>query len=163
MPTPAKTKKAAPKSTAKAKAETKPAASKPDAKAAVPDNPATRPLKKGDHLFLVDGSGYIFRAYHALPPMTRSDGVPVNAVYGFSNMLMKLMDDLLDKNETELIAVIFDAGRVTFRNEIYPAYKANRDETPEDLIPQFDLIRDATRAFNDLASQPEINAGNIAW
>ncbi|MDG2242877.1 MAG: DNA polymerase I [Rhodospirillaceae bacterium] len=103
---------------------------------------------KADRLILVDGSGYIFRAYHALPPMTRADGVPVNAVYGFSNMLMKLMDDLLDKNETELIAIIFDAGRITFRNEIYPDYKANRDETPEDLLPQFDLIRDATRAFN---------------
>ena len=108
---------------------------------------------KAERLILVDGSGYIFRAYHALPPMTRADGTPVNAVYGFSNMLMKLMDDLLDKNETELIAVIFDAGRVTFRNEIYPEYKANRDETPEDLIPQFDLIRDATRAFNVAAVQ----------
>ncbi|MGY8962747.1 MAG: DNA polymerase I [Rhodospirillales bacterium] len=107
---------------------------------------ATSP--KAERLILVDGSGYIFRAYHALPPMTRSDGVPVNAVYGFSNMLMKLMDDLLEKNETELIAVIFDAGRITFRNEIYPEYKANRDATPEDLLPQFDLIRDATRAFN---------------
>lgn len=103
---------------------------------------------KADRLILIDGSGYIFRAYHALPPMTRSDGVPVNAVYGFSNMLMKLMDDLLDKTETELIAVIFDAGRITFRNEIYADYKANRDETPEELLPQFDLIRDATRAFN---------------
>ncbi len=103
---------------------------------------------KADRLILIDGSGYIFRAYHALPPMTRSDGVPVNAVYGFSNMLMKLMDDLLDKTETELIAVIFDAGRITFRNEIYPQYKANRDETPEDLLPQFDLIRESTRAFN---------------
>ena len=108
---------------------------------------------KAERLILIDGSGYIFRAYHALPPMTRADGTPVNAVYGFSNMLMKLMDDLLDKNETELIAVIFDAGRVTFRNEIYPEYKANRDETPEDLIPQFDLIRDATRAFNVAAVQ----------
>ena len=108
---------------------------------------------KAERLILVDGSGYIFRAYHALPPMTRADGTPVNAVYGFSNMLMKLMDDLLDKNETELIAVIFDAGRVTFRNDIYPEYKANRDATPEDLIPQFDLIRDATRAFNVAAVQ----------
>ncbi len=108
---------------------------------------------KAERLILVDGSGYIFRAYHALPPMTRSDGTPVNAVYGFSNMLMKLMDDLLDKNESELIAVIFDAGRVTFRNDIYPEYKANRDETPEDLIPQFELIRDATRAFNVAAVQ----------
>ena len=108
---------------------------------------------KAERLILVDGSGYIFRAYHALPPMSRADGTPVNAVYGFSNMLMKLMDDLLDKNETELIAVIFDAGRVTFRNDIYPEYKANRDETPEDLIPQFDLIRDATRAFNVAAVQ----------
>ena len=104
---------------------------------------------KADRLILVDGSGYIFRAYYAIKQeMTRPDGTPVKAVYGFSTMLMKLMDDLLDKTETELIAVIFDAGRETFRNEIYPEYKANRDEPPEDLIPQFELIREATRAFN---------------
>ena len=111
--------------------------------------------KMPKRLYLIDGSGYIFRAYHALPPMTRSDGTPVNAVYGFSNMLMKLLDDLRDTNVEELIAVIFDAKRITFRNEIYKDYKANRPDPPEDLIPQFKLIRDATRAFNVQAIQME--------
>jgi DNA polymerase-1 len=96
------------------------------------------------HLYLIDGSGYIFRAFHALPPMTRPDGTPVNAVYGFTNMLLKLLAD----TEAEGIAVIFDTARKSFRNEIYPAYKANRPEPPEELIPQFGLIREATRAFN---------------
>jgi DNA polymerase-1 len=99
---------------------------------------------KPRHVYLVDGSGYIFRAYHALPPMTRQDGTPVNAVYGFTNMLMKLLND----TDADCIAVIFDAGRETFRNAIYPQYKANRPETPEELIPQFPLVREATRAFN---------------
>ena len=94
-------------------------------------------------LCLVDGSGYIFRAFHALPMMTRPDGVPVNAVYGFSAMLMKL----LLENKCSHLAVIFDAGRETFRNKIYPEYKAHRPEPPEELIPQFALIRDAVRAF----------------
>ena len=106
-------------------------------------------------LYLIDGSGYIFRAYHALPPMTRPDGTPVNAVYGFSSMLMKLLDDLRDTSVGELIAVIFDAKRLTFRNEIYKEYKAHRPDPPEDLIPQFGLIRDATRAFNVKAIQME--------
>ncbi len=96
------------------------------------------------HLYLVDGSGYIFRAFHALPPMTRPDGTPVNAVLGFTNMLIKLLAD----TEAEGIAVIFDTARTSFRNEIYPAYKANRPDPPEELIPQFGLIREATRAFN---------------
>lgn len=110
---------------------------------------APKAAPKADRLILVDGSGYIFRAYYAIrQDMTRADGTPVKAVYGFSTMLMKLMDDLLDKTENELIAVIFDAGRKTFRNDIYPEYKANRDDPPEDLIPQFELIREATRAFN---------------
>ena len=105
--------------------------------------------KKGDgkprHLFLIDGSGFIFRAYFALKThLTRSDGTPTNAVYGFCNMLMKLLDD----TEADYIAVIFDAGRKTFRNDIYADYKANRPEPPEDLIPQFALIREATEAFN---------------
>ena len=99
-------------------------------------------------LYLIDGSGYIFRAFHALPPMTRPDGTPVNAVYGYTNMLMKLLDDLRDHSSEELIAVTFDAKRVTFRNEIYPEYKAHRPDPPPELIPQFALIRDATRAFN---------------
>ena len=98
---------------------------------------------KPDHVFLIDGSGYIFRAFHALPPMTRPDGTPVNAVYGFTAMLMKLVDD----SDAEYLAVIFDSARETFRNQIYADYKANRPEPPEDLIPQFGLIRDAVRAF----------------
>jgi DNA polymerase-1 len=93
---------------------------------------------------LVDGSGYIFRAYHALPPLTRKDGTPVGAVYGFTNMLLKLQQKL----QVDYLAVIFDAARDTFRNEIYADYKANRDETPEDLKPQFAIVREATDAMN---------------
>ena len=100
------------------------------------------------HLYLIDGSGFIFRAYHALPPLTRSDGTPVGAVLGFCNMLYKLLQDTRDGDKPTHLAVIFDAGRETFRNEIYPDYKAHRPEAPEDLIPQFSLIRDAVRAFN---------------
>ena len=99
---------------------------------------------RSDRLTLIDGSGYIFRAYHALPPLTRSDGTPVGAVRGFVTMLLKLLDDLDDGHT----AVIFDAGRITFRNEIYDQYKAQRPDPPEDLIPQFGLIRDATKAFS---------------
>jgi len=105
-------------------------------------------LKKGDHLYLVDGSGYLFRAYHALPPLTRkSDGLPVGAVSGYCNMLWKLLEDMRDGEIPTHLAVIFDAGEKTFRNEIYKEYKANRPPPPEDLIPQFPLVRDATRAF----------------
>ncbi len=96
------------------------------------------------HVFLVDGSGFIFRAYHALPPMTRADGTPVNALYGFCTMLMKLLED----TDADHVAVVFDTARETFRNTIYPDYKANRPPPPEDLVPQFELIRDAVRAFN---------------
>ena len=95
------------------------------------------------HLVLIDGSGFIFRAFHALPPMTRQDGTPVNAVYGFSNMLARL----LEKHEGTHIAVIFDAGRTTFRNELYSDYKAHRPPPPPELEPQFALVRDATAAF----------------
>ncbi len=101
-------------------------------------------MSNGKRLFLVDGSGYIFRAYYGIGKMTRSDGVPINAVYGFTNMLMKL----LKSNKSSHIAVIFDAARKTFRQELYPAYKGNRKDTPEDLIPQFPIIREAVRAFN---------------
>jgi DNA polymerase-1 len=97
----------------------------------------------GPHLILVDGSGFIFRAYHALPPMSRPDGTPVNAVFGFSNMLSRLLKDHVGTH----LAVIFDAGRHTFRNRIYEQYKAQRPEPPEDLRPQFALVREATRAF----------------
>ncbi|MFD1329726.1 DNA polymerase I [Mycoplana ramosa] len=109
-------------------------------------------MKNGDHLFLVDGSGFIFRAFHAIPPLNRkSDGLPVNAVSGFCNMLWKLLKDArnTDVGVTPThFAVIFDYSSKTFRNELYDQYKANRTAPPEDLIPQFGLIRHATRAFN---------------
>ncbi|MEP5975418.1 MAG: 5'-3' exonuclease H3TH domain-containing protein, partial [Nitratireductor sp.] len=109
-------------------------------------------MKKGDHLFLVDGSGYIFRAYHALPPLTRkSDGLPVGAVAGFCNMLWKLIQSARDTSvgvTPSHFAVIFDHSAKTFRSELYPEYKANRSEPPEDLVPQFGLIRQATKAFD---------------
>ncbi len=108
----------------------------------------TRPFNKGDHLYLVDGSGYLFRAYHALPPLTRkSDGLPVGAVSGFCNMLWKFLEDTKAGDRPTHLAVIFDAGKITFRNAIYSEYKANRPDPPDDLIPQFPLVRDATRAF----------------
>ncbi len=96
-----------------------------------------------DHIYLVDGSGFIFRAFFALPPLRRPDGTPVGAVLGFVNMMLKLIDDF----KASHLAVIFDAGRKTFRNDLYADYKANRSETPEDLIPQFSLIRQACQAF----------------
>ncbi len=109
-------------------------------------------MKKGDHLFLVDGSGFIFRAFHAIPALNRkSDGLPVNAVSGFCNMLWKLLKDArnTDVGVTPThFAVIFDYSSKTFRNELYDLYKANRSAPPEDLVPQFGLIRQATRAFN---------------
>lgn len=109
-------------------------------------------MKNGDHLFLVDGSGFIFRAFHAIPPLNRkSDGLPVNAVSGFCNMLWKLLRDArnTDVGVTPThFAVIFDYSSKTFRNDLYHLYKANRSAPPEDLVPQFGLIREATRAFN---------------
>ena len=109
-------------------------------------------MKAGDHLFLVDGSAYIFRAYHALPPLTRkSDGLPVGAVSGFCNMLWKLVCEARDTSVGVVpthFAVVFDYSSKTFRNELYPLYKANRSEPPEDLRPQFAVIRQATQAFN---------------
>ncbi|MCW9003588.1 MAG: DNA polymerase I, partial [Rhodospirillales bacterium] len=107
----------------------------------MPSGSESKPLK---HLFLIDGSGFIFRAFHALPPMNRADGTPTNAVFGFCNMLMKLIDD----TDADHIAVIFDAARRTFRNDIYPEYKAHRPPAPDELIPQFELVREAVRAFN---------------
>ena len=98
---------------------------------------------------LVDGSGYIFRAYHALPALARkSDGLPVGAVSGFCNMLNRLVDDVMADDDVGHLAVVFDTARRSFRNEIYPEYKAHRPPPPEDLVPQFPLVRDATRAFN---------------
>jgi len=104
---------------------------------------------KGDHVFLVDGSSYIFRAYHALPPLNRkSDGLQVNAVLGFCNMLWKLLRDMPEDNRPTHLAIIFDKSEITFRNKIYPDYKAHRPPAPDDLIPQFAFIREAVRAFD---------------
>ena len=110
--------------------------------AAISDMQDTQNTDEQD-LYLVDGSGYIFRAYYALPPLTRADGTPVGAVMGFCNMIQKL----ISTHGSENIAVVFDTARINFRNEIYADYKANRDDPPEDLIPQFPLIREATKAF----------------
>ena len=109
-------------------------------------------IKKSDHFYLIDGSGYIFRAYYALPPLSRkSDGMPTGAVNGFCNMLYKLLEDSKSKENLEKpthFAVIFDSARKNFRNEIYKDYKANRSDAPDDLIPQFDFIRKSVQAFN---------------
>jgi DNA polymerase I len=107
------------------------------------------PVIKGSHVYLIDGSGYIFRAFHALPPLTRpSDGLPVGAVHGFCAMLWKLLQDARKGTGPTHLAVIFDASEKTFRNEIYKDYKAHRPPAPEELVPQFPLIRDAVKAFN---------------
>ena len=100
------------------------------------------------HLYLVDGSAYIFRAYHRLPPLTDPEGIPVGAVYGYTTMLWKLADDLDKADGPTHLAVVLDKSSHSFRNEIYDQYKANRPDPPEDLVPQFPLIRDATRAFS---------------
>ncbi|MDR6303504.1 DNA polymerase-1 [Nitrobacter vulgaris] len=119
--------------------------------------PATIPAAKaeagtnmqGQHVFLVDGSSYIFRAYHALPPLNRkSDGLQVNAVLGFCNMLWKLLRDMPKDDKPTHLAIIFDKSEVTFRNKLYPDYKAHRPPAPDDLIPQFALIREAVKAFD---------------
>src|SRR3954471_11650042 len=131
------------------KSSPKSAAAKP---AAVPPAASAAPAKlagKGDHVFLVDGSSYIFRAYHALPPLNRkSDGLQVNAVLGFCNMLWKLLRDMPPDNRPTHLAIIFDKSEITFRNKLSPDYKAHRAPAPDDLIPQFPLIREAVRAFD---------------
>src|SRR5213082_3728741 len=110
---------------------------------------AGRAAMKGDHVFLVDGSSYIFRAYHALPPLNRkSDGLQVNAVIGFCNMLWKLLRDMPEDDRPTHLAIVFDKSEITFRNDLYPDYKAHRPPAPDDLIPQFALIRQAVRAFD---------------
>src|SRR6195256_1484243 len=116
---------------------------------AAPQPIAVKTLAKGDHFFLVDGSSYISRAYHALPPLNRkSDGLQVNAVLGFCNMLWKLLRDMPPDNRPTHLAIIFDKSEITFRNKLYPDYKAHRPDAPDDLIPQFALIREAVRAFD---------------
>jgi DNA polymerase-1 len=144
-----------------------PAKAKKSAAKAAPAKPVKPPvtghsLKKTDHLFLVDGSGYIFRAYHALPPLTRkSDGLQVNAVLGFCNMLWKLLAEMKDPKPTHL-AVVFDKSEKTFRTDFYPDYKAHRPDPPDDLRPQFPLIRDAVRAFEiPCLEQPGFEADDL--
>ena len=109
-------------------------------------------IQKTDHFYLIDGSGYIFRAYYALPPLTRkSDGMPTGAVSGFCSMLFKLLEDSKSKENLQKpshFAVIFDSARKNFRNEIYSDYKGNRSDAPDDLIPQFEFIRKSVLAFN---------------
>ncbi len=109
-------------------------------------------LKKSDHFYLIDGSGYIFRAYYALPPLSRkSDGLPTGAVSGFCSMLFKLLEEARSddsENKPTHFAVIFDSARKNFRNEIFKDYKANRSDPPEDLAPQFEYIRKSVEAFN---------------
>jgi DNA polymerase-1 len=109
---------------------------------------ATAQVTEKSHLYLIDASAYIFRAYHALPPLTRqSDGLPVGAVAGFCNMLYKLLEDLKGPERPTHFACVFDASAYTFRNEMFPAYKAQRPPTPEELVPQFPLVRRAAEAF----------------
>ncbi|WP_370235084.1 MULTISPECIES: DNA polymerase I [Henriciella] len=106
------------------------------------------PINEDSHLYLIDASAYIFRAFHALPPLSRaSDGLPVGAVAGFCNMLWKLLEELKGDERPTHFACVFDKGSYTFRNDLYPDYKANRDEPPEDLRPQFPLVREASIAF----------------
>lgn len=114
-------------------------------------------MAQQNHLYLVDGSSYIFRAYHRLPPLTNPEGTPVGAVYGYTTMLWKLADDLHKADGPTHMAVILDKSSQSFRNELYDQYKAHRPAPPEDLVPQFPLIRDATRAF----SMPCIEEDNV--
>src|SRR4051794_15176625 len=129
---------------------------KASAKSAAPAaSPASRPLSKGDHVFLVDGSSYIFRAYFAMfaaaqksgKKLTRSDGLPIGGVLAFSNMLFKLLREGFDEVKPSHVADVFDYSEKTFRNEIYPDYKGHRPDPPDELIPQFPLMREAVRAF----------------
>ena len=114
------------------------------------------------HLYLVDGSAYIFRAYHRLPPLTDPEGTPVGAVYGYTTMLWKLADDLDKADGPTHLAVILDKSSHSFRNDIYDQYKANRPDPPEDLVPQFPLIRDATRAFSlPCIEEPDVEADDM--
>jgi DNA polymerase-1 len=148
---------------AKSQPAPKPAPAQPTAKSQAQAPATSRALKPGDHLFLVDGSGYIFRAYHALPPLTRkSDGLQVNAVLGFCNMLWKLLQEMPPDNRPTHLAVVFDKSEKTFRNEMYSEYKANRSAPPDDLIPQFPLIREAVRSFDiPCLEQPGFEADDL--
>src|SRR5262245_17519012 len=131
---------------------------------------SARPLKKGDHVFLVDGSSYIFRAYFAMfaaaqksgKKLTRSDGLPIGGVLAFSNMLFKLLREGFGGVKPSHVAVVFDHSERTFRNEIFPDYKGHRPDPPDELIPQFPLMREAVRAFGLIPiEQPGYEADDI--
>src|SRR5947209_7671109 len=138
--------------------------------AALSGSPASRPVKKGDHVFLIDGSSYIFRAYFAMfaaaqksgKKLTRSDGLPIGGVLAFANMLFKLLREGFDEIKPTHIAVVFDHSEKTFRNEIYPDYKGHRPDPPDELIPQFPLMREVVRAFGLVPiEQPGYEADDI--
>src|SRR6185312_9970743 len=138
-----------PKSAPKTAAKSVPAKTPAKADATADANAPAKKSGRGDHVFLVDGSGYIFRAYHALPPLNRkSDGLPVGAIAGFCNMLWKLLREMPKDQKPTHLAIVFDKSEITFRNKLYPDYKAHRPPAPDDLIPQFALIREAVRAFD---------------
>ncbi|MCA1749401.1 MAG: DNA polymerase I, partial [Sphingomonadales bacterium] len=119
-------------------------------------------MPEGKHLYLVDGSSYIFRAYHRLPPLTNKRGEPVGAVYGYTTMLWKLVDQLNAEDGPTHLAVVLDKDSTSFRNDLYDQYKANRPPAPEDLVPQFPMIRDATRAFSlPCIEEPGVEADDI--
>jgi DNA polymerase-1 len=146
--------------------KSKPAAKKPaPAAKSAPEKPAAKSgaLKRDDHVFLVDGSGFIFRAYHALPPLSRkSDGLQTGAVLGFCNMLWKLINEMPAEDKPTHLAVVFDKSEKTFRTDFYPDYKAHRPDVPSDLIPQFPLIREAVRAFDlPCLEQPGFEADDL--
>src|SRR3954468_21199148 len=163
MPTPSKTKSDAKKPTPATKsAPEKPAPAKPAVKPAAKAAVAGA-LKRDDHVFLVDGSGFIFRAYHALPPLSRkSDGLQTGAVLGFCNMLWKLINEMPAEDKPTHLAVVFDKSEKTFRTDFYPDYKAHRPDVPSDLVPQFPLIREAVRAFDlPCLEQPGFEADDL--
>src|SRR6187455_1922280 len=129
------------------------------------DDIPRQPTQDGPNrrIYLIDGSGYIFRAYHALPPLTRkSDGLQINAVLGFCNMLWKLLREMKPEERPTHLAVVFDKSEKTFRTDFYPDYKAHRPPAPDDLIPQFPLIREAVRAFDiPCLEQPGFEADDL--
>src|SRR5882724_8717800 len=142
----------------------------PQAQKSPADTADPRPLRKGDHVFLIDGSSYIFRAYFAMfaaaqksgKKLTRSDGLPIGGVLAFSNMLFKLLREGFNGVKPTHVAVVFDHSEKTFRNEIYPDYKGHRPDPPDELIPQFPLMRDAVRAFGLIpVEQPGYEADDI--
>ena len=119
-------------------------------------------VARGDRVYLIDASGYLFRAYHALPPLTRpSDGLPVGAVHGFCGMLWKLLRETGELDPPTHIAAVFDYAAKTFRSDLFDGYKANRQAPPDDLVPQFPLVRDAVRSVDIDARRIDVDLGFV--